>query len=76
MIDRFYAALFPEKPEPLKRAVMLLASGDTDVYDGALFSLQGDFAGYLELETKAFTAHGGAVPEMTLEKIREYGENL
>ena len=76
VIDRFYAALFPEKPEPLRRAVMLLASGDTDVYDGALFSLEGDFAGYLELETKYFTAHGGAVPEETLREIREYGKTL
>ncbi len=76
VIDRFYAALFPEKPEPLKRAVMLLASGDADVYDGALFSLEGDFAGYLELETKCFTAHGGAVPAKTLEEIREYARSL
>lgn len=76
VIDRFYAALYPDKPEPLRRAVMLLASGDTDVYDGALFSLAGDFAGYLELETKSFTAHGDAVPEATLREIREYGESL
>ena len=76
VIDRFYAELFPEKPEPLRRAVMLLASGDTDVYDGALFSLEGDFADYLGLETKSFTAHGGAVPKETLEEIREYGKTL
>ena len=76
VIDRFYAALFPEKPAPLRRAVMLLASGDADVYDGALFSLEGDFADYLQLETKYFTAHGGAVPEETLHAIREYGKTL
>ena len=76
VIDRFYAALFPEKPAPLQRAVMLLASGDEDVYDGALYSLQGDFADYLELETTYFTAHGGAVPEETLDAIREYGKTL
>ena len=75
-IDRFYAALFPEKPQPLQRTVMLLASGDENVYDGALFSLQGDFADYLRLETKYFTAHGGAVPEETLKEIREYGSSL
>ena len=55
---------------------MLLASGDADVYDGALFSLEGDFADYLGLETKYFTAHGGAVPEETLHAIREYGKTL
>lgn len=76
VIDRFYAALFPDKPEPLKRTVMLLASGDADVYDGALFSLEGDFADYLGLETAHFTAHGGAVPEETLREIREYGKTL
>ena len=76
VIDRFYAALFPDKPEPLKRTVMLLASGDTEVYDGALFSLEGDFAGYLELETTYFTAHGSAVSAGTLEEIREYGKML
>ena len=49
---------------------------DADVYDGALFSLEGDFADYLGLETKYFTAHGGAVPEETLHAIREYGKTL
>ena len=35
-----------------------------------------DFADYLQLETKYFTAHGGAVPEETLHAIREYGKTL
>ena len=38
---------------------MLLSSGDADMYDGAMFSYQGDFLDYLGLEDMGvFTAHG------------------
>lgn len=50
VIDRFYAALFPAAPERLKKAAMFLASGDADMADGARFSFEGDFLGYLGLE--------------------------
>ena len=34
----------------LKEVAMFLSSGDPDMYDGALFSYQGDFLDYLQLE--------------------------
>ncbi len=38
---------------------MILSSGDADMYDGAMFSYQGDFLDYLGLEDMGvFTAHG------------------
>ena len=51
-------------------------SGQAHFGAGLRSAEDGDFAGYLELETKYFTAHGGAVPEETLEEIREYGKSL
>ena len=49
-IDRFYSAAYPKKPEHLSKAAIFLASGDPDMYDGALFSYKGDFLEYLGLE--------------------------
>ncbi len=48
--DRFYSALYPEAPSSLKKIAMFLSSGDPDMYDGAKFSYEGDFLGYLGLE--------------------------
>ena len=50
MIDRFYSALYPTAPETLKKVAMFLSSGDDNMYDGAKFSYDGDFLGYLGLE--------------------------
>ena len=50
VIDRFYASLYPTAPKRLKKAAMFLASGDADMADGARFSYEGDFLGYLGLE--------------------------
>jgi multimeric flavodoxin WrbA len=62
VIDRFYAAAYPQKPPHLKKVAMILSSGDADMYDGALFSYQGDFLDYLGLENMGvFTAHGGDI---------------
>ena len=49
-VDRFYAALYPKAPERLKKVAMFLASGDADMAEGARFSYEGDFLGYLGLE--------------------------
>ena len=49
-VDRFYSALYPKAPETLKKVAMFLSSGDPDMYDGAKFSYDGDFLGYLGLE--------------------------
>lgn len=58
VIDRFYAALYPAAPARLKKAAMFLASGDADMYEGARFSYEGDFLGYLGLEDLGlFTNH-------------------
>ena len=57
-IDRFYSALYPTAPKSLKKVAMFLSSGDADMYDGAKFSYDGDFLGYLGLEGSGiFTNH-------------------
>lgn len=58
-IDRLYAVAYPHRPPRLKKAAMILSSADPAMYDGALFSFQGDFLDYLGLENLGiFTAHG------------------
>ena len=77
-IDRFYAAAYPSRPPRLKKVAMFLSSGDADMYDGAIFSLEGDFAGYLDLENMGvFTAHGreNGSPAK-LRELREFGASL
>ena len=67
VIDRFYSALYPTAPKSLKMVAMFLSSGDADMYDGAKFSYDGDFLGYLGLEGMGvFTNHDKNV----MEKIR------
>lgn len=78
-IDRFYALLYPEKPEKLSKIAMFLSSGDPDMYDAALFSYQGDFLDYLGLEGMGvFTTSGydPGVPEEKLKELRVFGESL
>ena len=73
VIDRFYSILYPKAPETLKKTAMFLASGDPDMYDGARFSYEGDFLGYLDLEDLGmFTNHDADV----LEKIRHMADKL
>ena len=58
---------------------MFLSSGDPDMYDGALFSYQGDFLDYLKLEGMGvFTTNGydPGVSEEKLGEIRKFGESL
>ncbi len=58
-LDRFYSAAYPGKPRNLKKAAMILSSGDPEMYDGAMFSYKGDFLEYLGLEDMGvFTDHG------------------
>lgn len=77
-IDRFYATAYPQKPQRLEKVAMLLSSGDDKMYDGAMFSYQGDFLDYLGLEDMGvFTAHGyqnGS--DNKLKEIREFGASL
>ena len=55
-INRIYAFDHPKK---LKRAALLLSSGDKGVYDGAIFEYNNSFLDYLHLEDMGiFTAAG------------------
>ena len=73
VIDRFYSALYPSAPPALKKVAMFLSSGDDNMYDGARFSYEGDFIGYLGLEgCGIFTNHDMDVAE----KIREMAASL
>lgn len=78
VIDRFYSAAYPTKPPRLKKVAMILSSGDADMYDGAMFSYQGDFLDYLGLEDMGvFTAHGGENgSETKLAELRAFGGAL
>lgn len=72
-IDRFYSALYPTAPKSLRKVAMFLSSGDRDMYDGAKFSYDGDFLGYLGLESVGiFTNHDSNV----MEKISEMAKKL
>ena len=73
VIDRFYSALYPTAPKSLKKTAMFLSSGDPEMYDGAKFSYEGDFLGYLGLEgCGIFTNHDNDV----MEKIRKMASSL
>ena len=78
VIDRFYSAAYPIKPPKLKKVAMILSSGDPDMYDGALFSFEGDFLGYLGLENMGvFTAHGAENgSQAKLEELRAFGASI
>ena len=78
-IDRFYAMLYPKKPEKLSKVAMLLTSGDPDMYEGALFSYQGDFLEYLKLEGMGIITNHGyekGLSEEKKEELRSFGASL
>lgn len=78
VLDRFYSVAYPTKPPHLKKVAMILSSGDANMYDGALFSFQGDFLDFLGLENMGvFTAHGeenGSADK--LEELKAFGASL
>ena len=78
VIDRFYSAAYPRGPKNLKKAAMILSSGDANMYEGALFSFKGDFLDYLGLENMGvFTAHGSEnKSEKKREELRAFGASL
>ena len=78
VLDRFYAAAYPAKPPRLKKAAMILSSGDANMYDGAVFSFEGDFLGYLGLENMGvYTAHGSENgSKEKLAELRAFGRQL
>ncbi|MDE7261663.1 MAG: flavodoxin family protein [Oscillospiraceae bacterium] len=78
VIDRFYAAAYPVKPPHLKKVAMILSSGDANMYDGAMFSYQGDFLDFLGLEDMGvFTANGeGNGSAAKLNELKAFGMSL
>lgn len=56
VLDRFYAAAYPQRPPHLKKAAMILSSGDADMYDGAMFSFKGDFWNILVWKMRGYIA--------------------
>lgn len=76
--DNRSSAAYSVKPPHLKKIAMFLNSGDADMYDGAMFSFEGDFLGYLGLENMGvFTAHGsenGSAKK--LDELRKFGASL
>ena len=74
-INRIYAL---DKPKNLKKAALILSSGDDKVYDGAIYEYQNSFLNYLKLENMGiFTAHGKQnKTEEKLNELREFGRSL
>ena len=78
-IDRCYPKLFPKGPEKLTKVAMFLCSGEPDMYDGALFSYQGDFLDYLSLQGMGvFTACERDPDSLgkALAEVRAFGAGL
>lgn len=75
-IDRFYSVLYPAAPMSLTKTAMFLSSGDPEMYEGAKFSFEGDFLGYLGLENKGMYTCAGDVKESVLEEIRTMAAGL
>ena len=74
-INRIYAL---DKPKKLKKAALILSSGDEKVYDGAIFEYQNSFLNYLKLENMGiFTAFDKQnKSEEKLNELREFGRSL
>lgn len=74
-INRIYAPGYPKK---LKKAALLLSSGDKGVYDGAIFAYQSSFIDYLHLEDMGiFTAAGDEnKSEALLNRLEAAGRSL
>lgn len=75
-LDRFYSAAYPQRPAKLRKVSMFLSSGDDKMYEGALFSYQGDFLDYLGLEDMGvFTTHGQC-SSSKLKELEKFGASL
>ena len=74
-INRIYAL---DKPKNLKKAALILSSGDDKVYDGAIYEYQNSFLNYLKLENMGiFTAFDKQnKSEEKLNELRQFGRSL
>lgn len=75
VIDRFYAPAYPSGPARLKKVAMMLSSGADGVYDGARFSFDGDFVGWLGLENMGFLQRMAAKMDH-LKSSQNYGRSV
>ena len=77
-VNRFYAIGSPEILTQLKKAALILSSGDEDVYGGAVYEYENSFLGFLKLQNMGiFTAHGeDQTTEEKLEELRSFGAGL
>lgn len=74
-INRIYAL---DKPKKLKKAALILSSGDNHVYSGAIFEYQNSFLNYLHLEDMGIHSAFGKEnksPEKYAE-LKAFGESL
>lgn len=77
-VDRLYACAYPEIPEKMKKAAMILCSESDNVYEGAIYEYEQNFINFSGLEDMGvFTSHGGenGRPEK-LEELRMFGASL
>ena len=74
-INRIYAL---DKPKKLKKAALILSSGDDNVYDGVIYEYQNSFLNYLKLENMGiFTAFDKQnKSEEKLNELRKFGQSL
>ena len=74
-VNRIYAL---DKPKNLKKAALILSSGDDKVYEGAIYEYQNSFLNYLKLENMGiFTAFDKQnKSEEKLNELREFGRSL
>lgn len=74
-INRIYAL---DKPQNLKKAALILSSGDNHVYSGAIFEYQNSFLNYLHLDDmgihSAYGKENGS--EEKLEELRNFGRKI
>ncbi len=75
-LDRFYAIGSVETLPNLKKVSMILCSGDPDMYDGALFSLKGDFEDFLKLQNIGIVTLAGDVTEEKIAEARNLGKSI
>ncbi len=77
-INRFYAIGSPKVLTRLKKAALILSSGDENVYGGAMYEYENSFLVYLHLENMGvFTFHGeDQIADEALEKVFSFGAGL
>lgn len=76
-INRIYAL---DKPERLKKAAMILSSGDNSVYTGAIYEYERSFLEYLKLQNLGIFTYSEEQEKARLgkkiEEIRAFGRAL